>query len=78
MNIIIILVITFIIIWIFQGTKGVNYMVQLKKILSQDYGWSKDDIDEMWDYHRDTLNRMKLDGKSVREIARYVNENLNV
>ena len=77
MQILIILVLTFIVIMMFQGSKGVNYMLTLHKILKNEYGWTKSEIDTMWSYHSDELNKLKTEGQSTQQIAKHIDQYLS-
>ena len=73
MGFILTLILVFVIVWIFQGTKGVVYMKGLHSILRDEYGWSQSEIDIMWSNHFNELNNMKIKGSSTREIAEHIN-----
>ena len=45
MGFIIPLILTIVVIWIYQGTKGVNYLFSLKRKLIDEYGWTKSEFD---------------------------------
>ena len=77
MEFILILIISFVVIWLFQGSKGVFYMTSLHKILKNEYGWTQSEIDEMWSYHRNELNRLKMEGQSTRQIAQHIDQYLS-
>ena len=73
MGFLIILVLIFVAIWIFQGSKGVNYLTTLKKILKDEYGWTQSEFDAMWTDNREALNQLKIEGQSSRQIAEHIN-----
>ena len=77
MEFIIILVISFVAIWFFQGSKGVFYMKSLHKILKNEYGWTQSEIDTMWSYHYDELNKLKIEGQSTQQIAQHIDQFLS-
>ena len=77
MEFIIILIILFLVIWFFQSSKGVFYMTSLHKILKNDYGWTQSEIDTMWSYHREELNKLKIEGQSTGEIAQHIDQYLS-
>jgi len=70
---ILIIIISFVVIMFFQGSKGVFYMASLNKILKNEYGWTQSEIDKVWNMYRKDLNNLKLDGKSTKDIANYIN-----
>ena len=74
---IIILVLTFIVIWLFQGTKGVVYAKSLEKILISEYGWTKSEITRMWSIHWNELNKLKIEGQSTGKIAQHIDQYLS-
>jgi|TARA_B100001971_G_scaffold145926_1_gene134982 hypothetical protein len=77
MEFIIIFVLMIVVTLLFQGTKGVNYLLTLKKILKEEYGWTQSEFDEMWSYHQSELNQLKQDGQSTRQIAEHIDQYLN-
>lgn len=77
MQFIIILVLTFIVIWLFHGTKGVVYAKSLNNILKSEYGWTKSEIDRMWSNHWNELNKLKIEGQSTRQIAEHIDQYLS-
>ena len=77
MEFILTLIISFVVIMFFQDSKGVLYMTSLHKILKNDYGWTQSEIDTMWSYHREELNRLKLEGQSTQQIADHIEQFLN-
>ena len=74
MQFIIILVLTFVVIWLFQGLKGVSYAKSLNNILITEYGWAKTEIDKMWANHWNELNKLKINGQSTRQIAEHIDQ----
>ena len=77
MQFIIILVLTFIVIWLFQGTKGVVYAKSLERILISEYSWTKSEIDRMWANHWNELNKLKIEGQSTHQIAEHIDQYLS-
>ena len=73
MGFLITLVLIFVAIWIFQGSKGVNYLITLKRILKDEYGWTQSECDAMWADNMQALNQLKTEGKSTRQIAEHIN-----
>ncbi len=68
MSFLITLVLIFVAIWIFQGSKGVNYLFTLKRILKDEYGWTQSECDAMWADNMQALNQLKVEGQSLRPI----------
>tara|TARA_Y100000590_G_scaffold257019_1_gene288663 strand:+ start:674 stop:928 length:255 start_codon:yes stop_codon:yes gene_type:complete len=77
MEFLIILVITILIIFLFQGSKGVNYLITLKRILKDEYGWTQSEFDIMWAENQSALNELKMRGQSTRQIAEHINEHFS-
>ena len=73
MGFLITLVLIFVAIWIFQGSKGVNYLITLKRILKDEYGWTQSEFDVMWSENQSALNELKMRGQSTRQIAEHIN-----
>ena len=77
MEFIIILVLLPVVYWLFYGFKGVFYMLSLHKILKNEFGWTQSEIDTMWSYHSDELNKLKIEGQSTRQIAQHIDQYLS-
>ena len=77
MGFILTITILFIGIMFFQGSKGVFYMASLNKVLKNEYGWTQSEIDKVWNMHKKELNNLKLDGKSTRDIANYIDQHFH-
>ncbi len=77
MEFILIIAILFIGIMFFQASKGVFYMTSLNKILKNEYGWTQSEVDKLWNLQRKELNNLKIDGKSIRGIANYIDQHFH-
>jgi|TARA_B100001971_G_scaffold155065_1_gene144466 hypothetical protein len=77
MSFLITLVLIFVAIWIFQGSKGVNYLFTLKRILKDEYGWTQSECDAMWADNMQALNQLKVEGQSTRQIAQHIDQYLS-
>jgi|TARA_B100001971_G_scaffold107597_1_gene98925 hypothetical protein len=77
MGFIIPLLLTIVIIWLYQGTKGVNYLFSLKRKLIDEYGWTKSEFDIMWNENMEVLNNLHVEGQSISDIAKHVDAYLS-
>ena len=77
MGFIIPLILTIVVIWIYQGTKGVNYLFSLKRKLIDEYGWTKPEFDIMWNENMEVLNNLHVEGQSISDIAKHVDSYLS-
>ncbi|SVC64262.1 uncharacterized protein METZ01_LOCUS317116 [marine metagenome] len=77
MGFIIPLILTIVVIWIYQGTKGVNYLFSLKRRLIDEYGWTKSEFDIMWKENMEELNNLHVEGQSISDIAKHVDAYLS-
>tara|TARA_B100000959_G_C14828443_1_gene560838 strand:- start:25 stop:279 length:255 start_codon:yes stop_codon:yes gene_type:complete len=77
MGFIIPLILTIVVIWIYQGTKGVNYLFSLKRKLIDEYGWTKSEFDIMWNKNMEVLNNLHAEGQSISDIAKHVDAYLS-
>ena len=77
MGFIIPLLLTIVIIWLYQGTKGVNYLFSLKRKLIDEYGWTKSEFDIMWNENMEELNNLHVEGQSISDIAKHVDAYLS-
>ena len=77
MGFIIPLILTIVVIWIYQGTKGVNYLFSLKRKLIDEYGWTKSEFDIMQNENMEVLNNLHVEGQSISDIAKHVDAYLS-
>ena len=77
MGFIIPLLLTIVIIWLYQGTKGVNYLFSLKRKLIDEYGWTKSEFDIMQNENMEVLNNLHVEGQSISDIAKHVDAYLS-
>jgi len=52
-------------------------MYSLQNILKNEYAWTQSEFDEMWSYHRDELNKLKVEGQSTRQLAQHIDQYLS-
>ena len=65
--------------WFLLGVNylGVNYLFSLKRKLIDEYGWTKSELDIMWNENMEVLNNLHVEGQSISDIAKHVDAYLS-